>query len=107
MSSRSLKSIGMIFFILFPQIVLAGNMYMYYGPYKHSKTYERQHRNDFKFPEPEYPEYDGWGNLKDPFEAQRAEEDSYESTKEEGTYEQDTDESESYSPYAEEAGCTD
>jgi hypothetical protein len=81
-------------------------MYMYYGPYKHSKTYERQHRNDFKFQEPEYPEYDGWGNLKDPFEAQRAEEDRYESAQEERTYRQNTYGSESYSTNAQETGCT-
>lgn len=44
-----------------PYSVLA-NMYMYYGPYKHSKTYERRHENDYKPSKPKDIKLDGWGN---------------------------------------------
>jgi len=90
-------------FLFFPQIVISGNMYMYYGPYKHSKTYERQHQNDYKPAEPVYPEYDGWGNPINNYEYKNGV--KYESTEEERSPDQDRNQYQFDSSYAEEAGC--
>jgi len=75
----------LLLIILCPYLSFA-NMYMYYGPYKHSETYKRQHENDYKLPEPKKIELDGWGNLKRESIDDNTEEENTEENRDESEY---------------------